>query len=480
MKARIVVPLIILAAAAFYFFGPLRPRHSQIQYRQGEVTRGDLESRVSATGTLNPVDQVEIGSQVSGTIQKLFVDYNSRVKAGQVLAQIDPAIFKANKSQAEANVERARVSIADALRTLNRAKDMKQQGLIAQSDLDAAQTAYDSRKADVSQAQAALELAEVNLANTTISSPISGMVISRAIDVGQTVAASLQAPKLFVIARDLSEMELEASVDEADIGQVHEGQSVTFTVDSYPERNFEGNVLQVRAEPIEESGVVSYVTVVRVPNVEGRLLPGMTANVTIITAERQNVLRVPNGALRYKPKTDARDAAARRGALADTTAKGGPGFQHAGADSASPGGGRWARGGGGADSTFHGGRGFRHGGADSASWARGGNGAGGARAGAGTGGGSGGGSRSGQRLSTVYVLAPGSKTPEPVRVRTGITDGTLTEIVGGSLEEGAQVVLGEIDPNAKRPTAMTNPLGGAPPGGSARGGAGGGGGRRGP
>ncbi|MGH7682428.1 MAG: efflux RND transporter periplasmic adaptor subunit, partial [Candidatus Eiseniibacteriota bacterium] len=342
MKARIVVPLIVLAAAAFYFLGPFRPKPGVVQYRQAEVTRGDLESRVSATGTLNPVDQVEIGSQVSGTIQKLYADYNSRVKAGQVLAQIDPALFKANKSQAEANVERARVSIADAERTLNRAKDLKQQGLIAQADLDAAQTAFDSRKADLSQARASLELADVNLANTTITSPISGMVISRAIDVGQTVAASLQAPKLFVIARDLSQMELEASVDEADIGQVHEGQPVTFTVDSYPDRNFEGTVQQVRAEPIEESGVVSYTTVAQVPNPEGHLLPGMTANVTIITAERQGVLRIPNAALRYRPKTDARDAGARRGAPADSSARSGGG--HGGrADSSAAGGGRWAR-----------------------------------------------------------------------------------------------------------------------------------------
>jgi len=477
MKPRIVVPLIVLAAVAFYFLGPFRPKPGVVQYRQAEVTRGDLESRVSATGTLNPVDQVEIGSQVSGTIQKLYVDYNSRVKAGQILAQIDPALFKANKSQAEANVERARVNLADGQRALNRAKDLKQQGLIAQTDLDAAQTTYDSRKADLSQAQASLELAQVNLENTTITSPISGMVISRAIDVGQTVAASLQAPKLFVIARDLSQMELQASVDEADIGQVHEGQPVTFTVDSYPDRNFEGTVQQVRAEPIEDSGVVSYTTVAQVPNPEGRLLPGMTANVTIITAARQNVLRVPNAALRYRPKTAAREAGTRRGAEADSSARSGRGSQGARPDSASAGDARWARRGAGADS-LRAGRGFRHGGADSTAWRRAG-GAGGWSGGAngyGSGGGASGGSggsRSGMRMSTVYVLAPGAKTPEPVRIHTGITDGTLTEVVGGSLDEGAQVVIGEIDTGAKRSPAATNPLGGAAPGGGR-------GGRRGP
>ena len=435
MRARILIPLALAAVLALYFFGPLRPRKSEVTYREAEVTRGDLESRVSATGTLNPVDQVEIGSQVSGTIQKLFVDYNSRVKAGQVLAQIDPALFRANQSQAEANVQKARVNVADGERALGRARDLKQQGLVSQADLDAAQTTYESRLADLRQAEAALELAQVNLANTTITSPISGFVISRSIDVGQTVAASLQAPKLFVIARDLSEMELEARVDEADIGQVREELPVTFTVDSYPDRTFEGRVLQVRAEPIEESGVVSYVTVVRVPNPEGRLLPGMTANVTIITAARENVLRVPNAALRFKPKTEERGGT---GQIATGPTAGG-------AATASPG--RSAGGRGAArDSATH--RGARRPGTgDSMAVA-------------------GGAPRAGLRMSTVYVLAPGSGAPQPVRIRAGITDGTLTEVVGGALQEGNKVVVGESSSTIRR--TPTNPLGGAPPGGGPR------------
>jgi HlyD family secretion protein len=439
MKGRLVLVLVLLGGIAALWFGLLRHKTAAVRYREAEITRGEIDCRVSATGTLNPVDQVEIGSQVSGTIQHLYVDYNSQVKGGQVLAQIDPALFKANRSQAEANVEKAQVALEDAERTRNRTRDLMAQGLVAQTDVDAAETAYGSRRAELRQAQASLDLANVNLANTTITSPISGIVISRSVDVGQTVAASLQAPKLFVIARDLREMELEAQVDEADIGQVAVGQPVSFTVDSYPDRTFEGHVLQVRAEPIEDSGVVSYVTVVRVPNPEGKLLPGMTANVTIITASREDVLRVPNAALRYKPKgllagapgraagTGGRvrggAVASARGARGDSTPAGGTG------------GGPSSRG---SDETPRPGRDGPPG-----------------------------------RGSTIYVIAPGSKAPTAVHIRTGITDGTLTEILAGPVEEGAMVVIGELDTSA-RSGPVSNPLGGGSPGGGR------GGGRRGP
>lgn len=431
VRTRLIVIFVVLAGVALLFLGPLRPKTSVARYREAEITRGDLESRVSATGTLNPVDQVEIGSQVSGTIKSIHVDFNSRVKAGQLLAQIDPAMFRATKSQAEANVEKAKVALADAERALGRVRDLKQQGLVSQAELDAADTAFESRRAELRQTQASLELAEVNLANTTIASPIAGLVISRNIDVGQTVAASLQAPKLFLIARDLSEMELEARVDEADIGQVREGQPVTFTVDSYPDRTFEGRVLQVRAEPLAEAGVVSYITVVRVPNTEGRLLPGMTANVTIVTAARSDALRVPNAALRFRPRVDERDGVSRAAGTA-----------RSGAASAAP-----------------------------------------ARTGATRGSGRQPGSKAeakgsteenGTRPATVYVLKPGGTGPEAVHLRAGITDGTLTEILEGSIQEGDMVVVGEIDAGAKR-TAAPSPLGGAPAGA----GGGRGGGRRG-
>jgi HlyD family secretion protein len=434
LRARWTIGVVVLVgAAAAIYWGPLRPKAAPIRYREAEVTRGEILSRVSATGTLSPVDQVEIGSQVSGTIQRISVDYNSRVRAGQVLAQLDPALFRANRSQAEANVEKARVAVQDAERTLARARDLKSQGLVSQADLDAAETAFGSRRAELRQAEAALELAEVNLANTTITSPIAGIVISRNIDVGQTVAASLQAPKLFLIARDLSEMELEARVDEADIGQVRQGQPVTFTVDSYPDRAFGGRILQVRAEPIEESGVVSYVTVARVPNPDGRLLPGMTANVTIITATRDDALRVPNAALRYRPKPEEKAAPQDAAATPSGTAR----AQAEGRETARPGSAGAAR-----RET--------------------------ARAGS---------ARSDSvrpedasgKSSTVYVLRRGAKAPEAVRIRTGITDGTVTEVLEGPLEAGTVVVIGEIESGSKRVSAP-NPLGGQPAGPPSRGG----------
>ena len=459
MKARWIVLVLALVAVAVYFWGPFRSKAAPVTYREAAVTRGAIRSQVSATGTLNPVDQVEIGSQVSGTIQRLYVDYNSRVRAGQVLAQIDPAILKANRSQAEASVERAKVALADAERTLRRSRELKEQGLVAQVDLDTAESAFDSRRADLRQAQAALELAQVNVANTTITSPINGIVISRSIDVGQTVAASLQSPKLFVIARDLAEMELEARVDEADIGQVAVGQPVTFTVDSYPDRVFEGQVLQVRAEPIAEAGVVSYVTLVRVPNRDGKLLPGMTANVTIVTASRDDVLRVPNAALRFRPKAGERDGEERPGSGATASAGGGGMRERAGAQAATrteAGRGEGTQGRRSGDGTRGGRRsGTRGAGADS----------------------SGADPAAQGRSSTVYRMTPGAKTPEALRIRTGITDGTWTEVVSGQIDEGAQVVVGEIDNTARR-AAPTNPLGGG--GGPGGGGGRGGGGRRGP
>lgn len=423
MRTLLIILVGAALAATIAIFGPLRSKSATIRYIEAEVTRGEIQSRVSATGTLNPVDQVEIGSQISGTIQQIYVDFNSRVKPGQVLAQIDPSLLRANRSQVSANVEKARVAVLDAERALRRARDLMKQEFISQVDLDTAETAAESRHADLRQAQAALELAEVNLANTTITSPIGGIVISRNIDVGQTVAASLQAPKLFLIARDLSEMELLARVDEADIGQVEVGQRVAFTVDSYPDRTFEGHVLQIRAEPIEEASVVSYVTVVRVPNPGGKLLPGMTANVTIVTASREGVLRVPNAALRYRPPSNERVDGPR----------GGPGSVGGGSASAATG--RPPSGAG---------RAVR----------------------AGSGGHPG---ETGARMSTVYLLPSGSKAPESVRIRAGITDGSVTEVVEGSIEEGTKIVLGEVTSDSKR-SGTPNPLGGGAPPGAGRGG----------
>jgi HlyD family secretion protein len=355
-------------AATYVYFsaGPTPPR-----YLTARIERGQIAATVNATGTVNAVVTVQVGSQVTGQIQKLSADFNTVVQEGQIIAQIDPALFAARVSQvranltnaraavqvveatiennraavetaqantksAQANVERARVVLRDAERTLARRRGLAQRALTPQSDLDTAQTAYDSAVAQlkaaaaedeavqgqlksaraqlrlaeaqhaaalaqVEQTQAALQAAELDLAHTTIRSPVNGIVISRNVDVGQTVAASLQAPTLFLIAQDLTRMQVNTNVSEADIGRVRQGQAVTFTVDAYPESTFSGTVEQVRNAPITVQNVVTYDAVVAVSNPRLQLRPGMTANVSFIIARGDGVLKVPNAALRFQP-----------------------------------------------------------------------------------------------------------------------------------------------------------------------------------
>jgi len=285
-------------------------------YSQAQVRRSDISAVVSATGALNPNNTVQVGSQVSGTIQQLYADFNDRVKQGQVIARIDPAIFKARRAEAQANLESAKatrdkawVSVLDAKREYERQAGLYKKKLVAESVLDAAHFAYQSAQvehqvkvASVAQAQAALDREQVNLDYTTIYAPIDGVVISRDVDVGQTVAASLQAPTLFTIANDLTRMQVEADVDEAFIGQVQQGQPVSFTVFAYARRLFSGNVAQVRLQPKVEAGVVKYNCIIHVDNADLALKPGMTATVSIEVARRDQVLTVPNAALRYVPQ----------------------------------------------------------------------------------------------------------------------------------------------------------------------------------
>jgi HlyD family secretion protein len=282
------------------------------------VTRGDVVETVDATGTLQAVTTVQVGTQVSGTIKALHADFNTRVRRGQVIAELEPSLFDTQVEQArasltrlEADVRRAEVQLEDAQQKLRRARELAGRELIAASDLDTAEisarvadAALRGAQAQVVQARASLHQTEVNLAHTIIKAPIDGVVISRNVDVGQTVAASMQAPTLFVIARDLREMQVEASIAESDIGRIRTGQSVTFGVDAYPAEVFTGGVSQVRLQPVIEQNVVSYVTVIDVPNPDLRLKPGMTANVTVEIARASNVLRVPNAALRVRPSTE--------------------------------------------------------------------------------------------------------------------------------------------------------------------------------
>lgn len=289
------------------------------EYRTAKVEQGELTTRVSATGKVDAVVTVEVGSQVSGRVQKLFADFNSRVKKGQVVAQIDPALFEAQVEQAkaklandEANVEKARVLLEDAKRALKRMETLFARDFVSLSEKEAAQTAHDSAVAglkaaetQIAQDRATLKLAEANLRYTRIISPVDGIVISRNVDVGQTVAASLQAPTLFTVAQDLTEMQVDTSVDEADIGKVQIGQEAEFTVDAFPDTPFRGVVQDIYNQPITLQNVVTYDAIIRVKNPELKLRPGMTANVTIRVAHKENVLKLPNAALRYRPERES-------------------------------------------------------------------------------------------------------------------------------------------------------------------------------
>ena len=304
--------LVVCLGIAFFF---LRGNGKGAEYKTTPVTRGDIRAAVSATGTVNAVTMVLVGTQVSGTIKRIYVDFNSPVKKGQAIADIDPATLQAQLDQARANVLAARANVAkaqaalsDSKRTMERNKQLFERDLIARSDLDTAETTFSSNeavlqasKAQVAQQEAAMRLAETNLRYTHIVSPVDGIVVSRAVDVGQTVAASFQTPTLFTIAQDLTKMQIDTSVDEADIGKIQPNQAVDFTVDAYPEATFKGRVDQVRIAPITVQNVVTYDVVIKVDNTDLRLKPGMTANVSIITAEKSNALRVPNAALRFKP-----------------------------------------------------------------------------------------------------------------------------------------------------------------------------------
>src|SRR5216117_746770 len=270
-------------------------------YQTTTVTRGPITQAVTATGTLNPVVNVQVGSQVSGNIAKLFADFNSQVKAGQVVAQIDPALFQATVTQAEGDVANAQAALELARVNAKRTEDLFARKTSSQADVDQALATLHQAEATVKIKQGALDKAKADLDHCTITSPIDGVVISRSVDVGQTVAASLQAPVIFAIANDLTKMQIDSNVAEADVGVVKIDQNGDFTVDAFPMETFHGKVVQVRNAPITVQNVVTYDTVIGVSNPELKLKPGMTANVSIIAAHKDDVLQIRNAALRYSP-----------------------------------------------------------------------------------------------------------------------------------------------------------------------------------
>lgn len=321
--------MVVLTAGALAY---LRRHHAPADdaaWTTQAVDRGDITARVTASGTLSALVTVQVGSQVSGRIAELYVDYNSPVKKGQLIAKLDPQLFEATLGQAranllsaQANLAKAKVQAKDAERQAKRAEELSAQGLLSASErdttranADAAQAGITAAEASVAQARASVNQAEINLAYTRITSPTDGTVISRSVDVGQTVAASLQTPTLFVIAQDLRQMQVDTSVAESDIGKLRSDMPVTFTVDAWPQERFHGRVRQIRNAATTLQNVVTYDAVVSVDNPDLKLRPGMTTNVTFVYGERKDVLRVPNAALRFRPKSASDDgtAASQRG-----------------------------------------------------------------------------------------------------------------------------------------------------------------------
>src|SRR5690242_16504105 len=332
MKRALTVLLLIGAigagAGAYY----IRRGSQDVQVVTAPITRGDIVDTVGATGTLQAVTTVQVGSQVSGNISWLGADFNSIVKKGQVIARLDPSLFDAQLQQAKANLaqsranlakaqsdlERMKVQLTDAQQKYTRAQELAARSLLPQSDLDAAKIAVDSAQASlaaqqatvsqatasVAQAQASVNQNQVNLDHTVITAPIDGIVTQRSVDVGQTVAASMQAPTLFIIAADLTKMQVNANIDEADVGRIRPGQHVTFRVDAYATETFDGTVSQIRLQPQVVQNVTTYGTVIDVPNQQLKLKPGMTANVKVEIAKRTDALRVANAALRFRPTPD--------------------------------------------------------------------------------------------------------------------------------------------------------------------------------
>jgi HlyD family secretion protein len=409
----------LLAGGAGFAYWRMANATKESPYLTVPAGRGNVRQVVSSTGTLQAVVTVLVGSQVSGTIDKLFADFNTKVKAGQVVVQLNQDKFKAVTDQARANVlaaqasyAKAKVNVADALRTLERNRELKKRDVMAQSELDASQTAYDAAvaqlevsQAQTAQAQAALSQAAVDLNYTVIRSPVDGIVISRNVDVGQTVAASLSAPTLLTIANDLAKMEVHTNVDEADVGNISEGQSVTFTVDAHPQRRFRGKVYQVRNAPITIQNVVTYDAVVRIDNKELLLKPGMTANVQFLVSEKEDVLTVPNMALRFRPPEDKSEA---QDLLRQEQGRAAPRVGQR----------RTSR--------------------------------------TGAGGGAGGESR---RVRQVKIYVAKNGKAQALDVQVGITDGSKTEVIAGTLNDNDPVIIGmSSSASAQAQSGVANPF----------------------
>jgi HlyD family secretion protein len=432
-KRRLVIAvvLVVVAVGALAFWARSGGDKGE-GVRTEPVGRGDVQATVTATGTISAVTTVQVGSQVSGIVAKLYADWNSPVKKGQLLAELDPTPFQQQVDQRRADLLRAQVDRSNTEIAFHRQERLLAEQLAPQSDYDSAKAAFDASKAGVAQATAALKQAETNLSYAKIYSPIDGVVVARQYDIGQTVAASFQAPTLFTIAEDLKKMQVQADVDQSDIGRVTEGQLVHFTVDAYPDESFSGKISQIRLNATQNQNVVTYPVIVDVPNPDERLKPKMTADVTIDVARVAGVLRIPNAALRFQPMDVGSAAVGDRRPAATGGKPAGSG----------------AAGGAIAGERPHGGQGHGQGQGPSAAHPEG------QAPGQGPG-------------STVYVVDAGGR-PRPVSVHTGISDGRYTAILSGDLHEGDRVAVGYQTAKSEAGGAfpgMGGPGGGRAPGG---------------
>ena len=407
-----IIVLLALGAGGYFYFH--HGSSDVVNYNTVAVTRGDLTKVVTATGALAPVINVTVGSQVSGRIIRLNVDYNALVTSNEVIAEIDPSTYQVAVESATADLANARANLELQQVEANRSSDLYTNKLISGSDYDTSLATLHEAEAMVKIKQASLNNAIVNLNYCKILSPVDGIVISRSVDLGQTVASSFNTPTLFQIANDLTKMQIDSAVAEADIGGIVEGQSVEFSVDAYPERTFTGSVRQVRDSPTNANNVVTYDCVVSVTNADYKLKPGMTANLSFIIAQRDNVLTIPNAALRFRPPETAVVLTNATAMATGAATNGGGNFGAAPGGAGGPGGRR------------------------------------------------GGGRGRGERpaVHTVYVLAGAGKDAklQTVQIKTGISDGIATEVVSG-LDEGAQVVSGVV-PTGPMAAAPANPFGG--------------------
>jgi HlyD family secretion protein len=406
MNKKLITLTVAAVAAVTSGYVLYRRAHSEAApaYRLAAIERGNLESTVAATGSLGAVRTVQVGTQVSGQISAIYVDFNSKVKKGQLIARIDPTLQQQAVADAQAGVERAQATLAQTKAEYDRNKLLHDQKIVTDPEFNTAQLNYQLAKANATSAQIALDKARQNLSYTSIYAPIDGIVVERDMDVGQTVAASLSAPQLFVIAKDLSQMQILATVDESDIGQIKTDQPVSFTVQAYPGRTFTGTVSQVRINSTTVNNVVNYTAVVAVANPDGKLLPGMTATVKFLIGSANDALSVPNAALRFKP------------AIAGNAIGGASTGARLRVRNVSAAGTPKAR-------------------ADSAAVA--------------------------VRDSTVSMLwyLDSAKTLKPVRVHTGLSDGSRTQVTGNGIKEGMQIIVGASTVTATAPAASAkNPL----------------------